>query len=115
MKKMIGMLFLGGAFALAAISGEVSAQDKKKVTPKTTVGGAVVELVESKDGKYRFTIRDADGKYIAGSAVGHATEAEAKAVVEELKTLIGSAKYVSKKSDASKEKAKEKTKEKDSK
>jgi hypothetical protein len=109
MKKMIGLLFLGGAFALAAIGGDASAQDKKKTTKNAS--GGVVEIVESKDGKYRFTVRDADGKYVAGSLVGHATEAEAKAVVEELKTLLTTAKFVSKKAEPSKEKGKEKAKE----
>lgn len=117
MKKMFGLLFLGGAFALAAIGGDVAAQDKKKGTKSAAAG--VIEIVESKDGKYRFTVRDSDGKYVAGSLIGHATEAEAKAVVEELKTILGTAKYVSKKAEAGKEKGKEKSteksKEKDSK
>ena len=60
-----------------------------------------IELVESKDGKFRFSVRDADGKYLAGSPVGHATEKEAKEAAEKLREVIVTAKYVSKKSEGS--------------
>ena len=61
-----------------------------------------IELIESKDGKYRFSVRDADGKYVGGSAVGHATEKEAREAAEELKKVLATATYVSKKSEDSK-------------
>jgi len=111
MKKTLAVMFLSGAFAAAMLGGDVSAQDKKKGKdlPKTAVGG-VIELVESKDGKFRFTVRDADGKYVGGSSVGHATEAETKAAVEDLRKALNGAKYVSKKSEPAEKKTETKEK-----
>jgi len=63
-----------------------------------------IELIESKDGKFRFTVRDADGKYRGGSSVGHTTEKEAKEAAEELKKVIATATYVHKKSGSKKTK-----------
>src|SRR5262245_42840747 len=87
--------------AILAFSGTVGAQGKKKPAKAGTI-----ELVESKDGKFRFTVRDAEGKYLGGSAVGHATEKEAKEAAEELKQVLPTATYVSvsKKSEDKKDK-----------
>ncbi|MFT3879427.1 MAG: hypothetical protein QM703_07185 [Gemmatales bacterium] len=94
MKKIIGLLSVGAvAIFLTSGSGEALAQGKKSSKQGT------IELVESKDGKFRFSVRDGDGKYLAGSPVGHATEKEAREAAEALKTVIATAKYVSKKSD----------------
>lgn len=73
---------------------------------KKAAKGGTIEIVESKDGKYRFNVRDADGKYLGGSTVGHATEKEAKEAVEEMKHVMATATFVSKKSEAAKEKDK---------
>lgn len=98
MKKLLGVLFLAGAATLVSVN-----------TSETLAGGGkkakgTIELIESKDGKFRFSVRDADGKYLGGSAVGHATEMEAKEAAEELKKVMATATYVSKKSEAKKEK-----------
>src|SRR4051794_28531268 len=61
-----------------------------------------IEIIESKDGKFRFSIRDAEGKYLAGSAVGHATEKETKEIVEELKKVLVTATYTHKKTTEAK-------------
>jgi hypothetical protein len=63
-----------------------------------------IEIIESKDGKHRFTVRDADGKYLGGSTVGHPNEKETKEAVGELKRVLASASYVSKKAEAPKDK-----------
>jgi hypothetical protein len=101
MKKLVGALFLTGAIVfLMSGTGGTLAQGKKGVK-------GTIELIESKDGKFRFSVRDAEGKYVGGSAVGHATEKEAKEAAEELKRVIATATFVRKKAEESKkEKAK---------
>ena len=89
MKKVVGAMFLTGAILLITSgTADTFAQGKK-------AGKGTIELIESKDGKYRFSVRDADGKYVGGSAVGHVTEKEAKEAAEELKKVIATATYVS--------------------
>src|SRR5262245_13639863 len=88
MKKLVGAMFLtGAAILMASGTADTLAQGKK--------GKGTIELIESKDGKFRFSVRDAEGKYVGGSAVGHATEKEAKEAAEELKKVIATATYVS--------------------
>jgi hypothetical protein len=95
MTKLLGAMFLTGAIIVfASGTADTFAQGKK--------GKGTIELIESKDGKYRFSVRDADGKYVGGSAVGHSTEKEAREAAEELKKVIATATYVSKKSEDSK-------------
>ena len=53
-----------------------------------------------------LTVRNADGKYVGGSAVGHATEKDAKEAAEELKSVIATATYVRKKAPDTKKKDK---------
>ena len=101
MKKVAGAMFLTGALVLM-MSGTAGtlAQGKKP-------GKGTIELIESRDGKFRFSVRNADGKYVGGSAVGHATEKEAREAAEELKKVIATATYVRKKAeDTKKEKDK---------
>ena len=81
----------------ASASVDTFAQGKK-----TAAKAGTIELIQSKDGKIRFSVRDAEGKYLGGSTVGHATEKEARAAVEELKKVLATATYVRKKSDDSK-------------
>jgi hypothetical protein len=99
MKQIVGALFLTGAVVLLA-SGTADTFAQGKKTKGT------IELIESRDGKYRFSVRNADGKYVGGSAVGHATEKEAKEAAEELKKVIQTATYVRKKAEEKKEKDK---------
>jgi hypothetical protein len=101
MKKVAGAMFLTGALVLM-MSGTAGTLAQGKKTGKGTI-----ELIESRDGKFRFSVRNADGKYVGGSAVGHATEKEAKEAAEELKKVIATATYVRKKAeDTKKEKDK---------
>lgn len=104
MKKLVALMGVA-VVALFFTSGslELSAQGKKGSTKQGTI-----ELLESRDGKFRFSVRDSEGKYLGGSAVGHATEKEARESAEELKSVIATAKYVSKKSDSGKDKGKDK-------
>ena len=98
MRKLLGALVLVGAgLFLATDTANTHAQVKKP-------GKGTVELIKSRDGKFRFSVRDADGKYLGGSAVGHETEKEAKEAVEELKKVLATATYVSKTSEPEKDK-----------
>ena len=101
MKRLVGALFLVGAIVvMASGTADTLAQGKKGAK-------GTIELIESRDGKFRFTVRDAEGKYVGGSAVGHATEKDAKEAAEQLKKVMATATYVSKKADdTKKEKAK---------
>jgi hypothetical protein len=102
MRKALGVLLLSGAAALFSFSApDSSAQTKKGKATKL----GTIELLKSKDGKFRFTVRNADGKYVGGSAVGHATEKEAKESAEELKSVIATATYVSKEAEGAKTKS----------
>jgi uncharacterized protein YegP (UPF0339 family) len=66
------------------------AKDKKtKVEPTS---GGHIEIGKGKDGKYRFTVRDADEKYLGGSTVGHATEKECREAIETFKKVVAGAK-----------------------
>jgi hypothetical protein len=94
------MFLTGAVMLMASGTADTLAQGKK-------TGKGTIELIESKDGKFRFTVRNADGKYVGGSAVGHATEKEAREAAEELKKVIATATYVRKKAeDTKKEKDK---------
>jgi hypothetical protein len=95
MKKLVGAMVVILAIALMA-SGTAGTLAQGKKTGKGAKG--TIELLEGKDGKFRFSVRDADGKYVGGSAVGHATEKEAREAAEDLKKVIATATYVSKKS-----------------
>lgn len=104
MKRLLGVSLISAAtlFVLWG-TADTLAQDKKAGKggkASSSSGGGTIELVESKDGKFRFSVRDADGKYMGGSAVGHATEKEAKEAAEEMKKVMATATYVSKKADA---------------
>jgi hypothetical protein len=98
MQKLLGAIFLVGAIVLMAAGPAGTLAQGKKGAKGT------IELIESKDGKFRFTVRDAEGKYLGGSSVGHTTEKEAKEAAEELKKVIATATYVHKKSGSKKTK-----------
>ena len=77
-------------FALSVPATVGVAQDSKKTTKekakeKAKPGAIVVS--EGKDGKFRFQIRDADDKYIAGSAA-FKTKEEATDAVDTLKDIL---------------------------
>lgn len=97
---------LGLMLALAVMAGGtvtlVTAQEKGKVAPqkkddkkadKKAAKGGTIEINEGKDGKYRFTIRDADGKLLAMSGPsGFATKDDAEKALDTLKEVLPTAK-----------------------
>ncbi|HVJ79528.1 MAG TPA: hypothetical protein VNC50_00550, partial [Planctomycetia bacterium] len=76
-------------------AGETYAQVKKSTTTKA----GTIEIIESRDGKFRFTVRNDEGKYVGGSAVGHETAAEARAAADELKRVMQTATFTSRKAE----------------
>lgn len=106
-KLLVATVLVSAILFLAPGTGSTFAQTKKAASKAGTI-----ELLESKDGKFRFNVRDAEGTYLGGSTVGHATEREARAAVEELKKVLATATYVSKKSEESKKDADEPKKDK---
>ena len=74
---------------LAVAGAPVTAQ--KKDAPKAKPG--VVEVKQGKDDKYRLTIRDADGKFLAMSGA-FATKADALKGLDILKDALKDAKVV---------------------
>jgi len=108
MRRLLGLVATVALLAIvcAATNPTAMAQkdkDKKKGGPGT------VEISEGKDGKFRLTIRDADGKFLALSAA-HATEKEARAAIDELRDALAKAKVVVKKAEKEKEKKTDKDK-----
>lgn len=72
------------------------AKDKDKAKDKAAKG-AVIEIGKGKDDKFRFFVRDAEGKLLAMSGpTGFATEKDAEAAIEKLKEAVAKAKIVMK-------------------
>jgi uncharacterized protein YegP (UPF0339 family) len=99
------MLF--GIFVLAMLVGlyaasiePAAAQGKKKAT-----GAGTIEINEGKDGKFRFNVRDANGKLLAQSSLaGFASVKDAEAGIDTLKEVISTAKVVTNPKKKAKEK-----------
>ena len=72
------------------------AQDKKdtaKKDAKAPAKAGTVEVKEGKDGKFRFSVRDAEGEYLAGSGA-FATKEEAVKGIDTLKEVLAKATVV---------------------
>lgn len=105
MRKIVRSLSLFAVIAavMAAAGSATVAQEKK--TTKAAAG--TIEIGEGKDGKFRFTIRDGEGKYLGGTAVGYATKDDAIKAVETLKAVLATGKIVDgKKAEPKKEEPK---------
>ena len=104
MRKLLLCVML--IFGIASFSGwtnpptlaQGTKKEKDKVTKKSGTG--VIEVAEGKDGKFRFFVRDADGKLLAmSSPSGFASEKDAKEAINDLKEVIRTAKVTGKKTD----------------
>ena len=113
MVQFVRIFYIGAvisALSLVPITG--MAQDKKVIPPKekvteskekstvtkpgnsvTNKDQGVIQVREGADGKFRFTIRTYEDKYIAGSAA-FATKGEAIKAIADLKSFLGDAKVV---------------------
>jgi hypothetical protein len=100
MRKLIVCVALLAAMACmtAVPSADILAQGAKKDKKDKKAGkedskGAVIEVTEGKDGKFRFFVRNAEGKLLAMSSPGgFATAKEAEKAVEDLKDVMRTAK-----------------------
>jgi hypothetical protein len=97
MRRLYLCIVLLAAFATAGTLQHPAAQGQDTKKGKTS---AVIEIAEGKDGKYRFFVRDGEGKLLAMSSPGgFATEKEARAGVDVLKEAISKAKVTVMKGD----------------
>ena len=117
MKRIVCSLALVVGMAGLVASGPAlaPAQDKKDVKKEakgSKSAAGVIEINEGKDGKFRFVVRDADGKFLAMSGpTGFESKDAAVKALENLKDVLPTAKVVAgKKGEKGKDKAKEKTK-----
>jgi uncharacterized protein YegP (UPF0339 family) len=96
---LFAVLAGGSVGALTVATGEATAQ--KKETPKKDEKSAkhgVVKIGKGKDDKFRFSVYDGDGKFLAMSAPGgYATKAECEKGLEALKDALTDAKIEDKK------------------
>jgi uncharacterized protein YegP (UPF0339 family) len=101
-KLLCGVLLAAVVAGLAGGSGVAPAQDKKEAKKDTKAAKAAgtIEVNEGKDGKYRFLVRDAEGKLLAMSGPGgYETKAEAVKAVDTLKAVLPGAKVAEAKKD----------------
>jgi hypothetical protein len=111
MRKLLLIPLVVAALLVAqgAVQEPVAAQAKKDVkkdTKDTKKATGVIEIGEGKDGKFRFFVRDADGKLLAMSGPGgFASVKEAQDSIDELRAIVASAKVanVGKKKDKDKD------------
>jgi len=98
MRKLYVCVALLAAGAVCGLSGrDALAQGKKDKDAGT------IEISKGKDGKFRFSVRSADDKFLGGSGPkGLDSEKAARAAVDELKTVLAKAK-LTKEKDAKKD------------
>ena len=104
-KLLSGALVAALVVGLAGVGGPAPAQDKKDKDAKATKAAktaktATIEINEGKDGKYRFLVRDGDGKLLAMSGPsGFDTKDAAEKAVDALKAALPTAKMTVGKKD----------------
>jgi uncharacterized protein YegP (UPF0339 family) len=94
-KLLVGVMLVVCMVAFSAVTSPVAVAQVKKDKDKKGAKGGHIEIGEGKDGKFRYSVRNAEGKFLAGSAA-YATEAEAKKGIEELKEVLKTATVVHK-------------------
>lgn len=95
MKRIVYSLALAAGMAGLVAGGlaPAPAQDKKDVKKGAKAAAGVIEINEGKDGKFRFLIRDGEGKLLAMSGPGGFDKREeAVKAVETLKDVLPGAK-----------------------
>lgn len=95
---LVGCVLLGFLVIRDTGSDAVVAQGKK--------AAGVIEIGEGKDGKFRFFVRDSEGKLLAMSGPGgFASVDDAKTAIESLRDVVAKAKVtMAKKKSKSKDK-----------
>jgi hypothetical protein len=91
MIHLIRTLTLGTAISsLTLIPLATNAQEKKAPIKK----GGEIQVREGADGKFRFQVRNADDKYLAGSLTGYEDKNDALKAAAEFKAIVGESKVV---------------------
>src|SRR5262245_7864931 len=95
-KLFVCLALVAGVAAVGWVAQPAAVAQGKKDKDKDTKakpGAPVIVITEGKDGKFRFVVRNAEGKLLAMSGpTGFATEKEAMSAIQELKEVIGRAK-----------------------
>lgn len=79
--------------ALAQPAKKDAKKDKDTKKGVTKSGAGTIEIGEGKDGKFRFFVRNADGKLLAMSGPGgFATAKDAEEAIDDLKEVVAKAK-----------------------
>jgi uncharacterized protein YegP (UPF0339 family) len=91
---MLGLMAGFSGMTAPVVLAQAKKKDKDKDTKKGTKAGAgYIEIGEGKDGKFRFFVRNEDGKLLAMSGgAGFASESDAKKAIEELREVVAKAK-----------------------
>jgi uncharacterized protein YegP (UPF0339 family) len=79
--------------SLLALFGIVAVVPTNNVVAQKDAKGPYIEVAEGKDGKYRFTVRSADGKMLALSGA-HADEKACLHAIDDLKSALKTAKIM---------------------
>jgi hypothetical protein len=86
-------LYYPGMIAALAVVSTVQTPVAEGQGAKKATRGGVIEIGEGKDGKFRFFVRDSEGKLLAMSSPGgFASEKEARTAISTLKEVVSSAK-----------------------
>jgi uncharacterized protein YegP (UPF0339 family) len=106
MRKLIRSLVLATAVATGTatlvtyspvIGQNPKVDPKTKVEPKTGTPKGSVLVSADKQGKFRFFIKDGDGKTLAMSTVGYEKKEDAMKMIETVKTLLNTQKVTEEK------------------
>src|SRR5262245_31151897 len=92
---MFGLLagLSGTAVPVVVAQATKKDKDKDKDTKGAKAGAGTIEVSEGKDGKFRFFVRNADGKLLAMSGpTGFASEKDAEKGIDELREVVAKAK-----------------------
>ena len=109
MLAMAGMS--GTVLSVSSIAQEKAKDTKKDDTKKAAVKASIVKIGEGKDGKFRFSIYNAEGEFLAMSGANtFDSKADAVKGLEELKAALKETKveYLESKKVKDKEKDKDK-------
>jgi uncharacterized protein YegP (UPF0339 family) len=96
MRRIIAVVVLATSMAVvggAVLSTSADAQDKAKAKKKEPMAGAV-EIYKSKDGGYRYRVKDKDGKTLAMPARSRETVDDVNKDIEAIKTILDKVKPV---------------------
>jgi uncharacterized protein YegP (UPF0339 family) len=96
-KLIVAMALIGGIFAAGVATNPTAIAQGKKDKDKGKSKVGTIEIKKGKDDKFRFSIRDAEGKFLASCGPkGYATEKDAKDAIDTLKKVLATAKVTTK-------------------